>query len=632
MDVGLVVVPFADVERPAIGVSLLSAEVQRAGFSCQVYYLNFDLAEMIGKPLYTTVSESLPAESLVGEWFFADQVFGDVIPPADQYVQKILSRFLSGPMLGELLKARALRERFIDESVRRIQAGGARIVGFSTTFHQTCCCLAIARRLKQAADAPLVVFGGANCEGEMGLQMLRSFPWIDHVCTREGDIAFPELVRRLLHGGDPHGIPGMLSQGRSTVLSTPELVENLDELPDPDYSDYFERLSRADPALAVQPELLVETSRGCWWGAKHHCTFCGLNGDTMHFRSKSPERAFAEMKRLAARWPARKMDCVDNILDMRYFDGLFPQLAQQPLGLELFYEVKANLRLEHVQALRAAGVKTIQPGIESLSSEVLALMDKGCTGLQNLQLLRWCQEEGITVAWNLLAGFPGESPAAYAWQAALVPALLHLQPPSSCSPVRLDRFSPLFTRAAQFGLQRVRPTSAYFYVFPLDRGELSRLGSFFDFDHADGRQPDVYLAGLRREVEKWIVLQGGDPAQRPRLDLHLEPGGLRLEDTRPGAATAVLRLQGWRADLLLACDAGQSAARLQERMAGSAAAGDVQAQLDAWVAERLLAHMDGRYLCLAVFRDRPPSFQSRQPHARIPIAAATAARPLPSPA
>lgn len=31
--------------------------------------------------------------------------------------------------------------------------------------------------------------------------------------------------------------------------------------------------------------LLYEASLGCWWGEKHHCTFCGLNGTTMKFRA-----------------------------------------------------------------------------------------------------------------------------------------------------------------------------------------------------------------------------------------------------------------------------------------------------------------------------------------------------------
>jgi ribosomal peptide maturation radical SAM protein 1 len=623
-DVALIVVPFADVERPAIGVSLLKSEVARAGFDCTVHYLNFDLAELIGKQLYTTFSEALPAESLVGEWFFADLVFGDAIPPAEQYAQKILARLADNAVLADMMRARAVRDRFIEDSVRKIQDSRARIVGFSTTFHQTCCCLAIARRLKQIAEPPVIVFGGANCEGEMGMQMLRSFPWIDHVCTGEGDVAFPALVERTLRSGDVRGIQGILSQGHSVALSTPDLVEHLDELPDPDYQDYFARLALSDKALQVVPELPIETARGCWWGAKHHCTFCGLNGATMPFRSKSPERAFDEMCRLSQRWGVIKMNCVDNILDMRYFDSLLPRLASEGPGLEFFYEVKANLNRSQVKLLRAGGVRTIQPGIESFSNEVLKRMDKGCTGWQNIQLLRWCEEEGIQVAWNLLAGFPGESPADYARQAEWLPQLVHLQPPTSCSPIRLDRFSPLYTRADAFGLKRVRPTAAYFYVYPMGTRELSRLASFFDFDYADARAPAAYLAAAQRAVEKWIMLHAGDSTGHPRFDAFIQGDVLQLSDTRPCACQPARLFTGIEAQLYLACDQAQSLASLQRRFGAELSCAQMESLLAAWVADRLAIEMDGKYVSLAVIRNRPAEATTRGFHVPIPIAAAVA--------
>ncbi len=629
MDVSLVVVPFADVERPAIGVSLLKAELAVAGYSCKVHYLNFDLAERIGRDFYNTLSESLPAESLVGEWYFADLVFGDEIPPPEQYLQKILLRTAGERVTADVVRARAVRESFIEDSVRSILASGARIVGFSTTFHQTCCCLAIARRLKEAPHPPHIVFGGANCEGTMGLQMLRSFPWIDHVCTREGDRAFPELVTRILTGGDLGSIPGMLYQGVSRTPSTPDLVLDLDALPDPDYSDYFERLHQAETPPGIKPELLIESSRGCWWGAKHHCMFCGLNGDTMHFRSKSPDRVYAEMQRLSERWGVKKVDCVDNILDLRYLGTLFPRLIDEPLGLEFFYEVKANLRREQIATLGMAGVKTIQPGIESLSSEVLRLMGKGCTAAQNLQLLRWCDEHGILVAWNLLAGFPGESPEEYARLSRWLPLITHLQPPGACSPIRLDRFSPLYANAEALGLVRVRPNAAYFYVYPLSRRELFQLASFFEFDYADGRRPDDYLAGTRREVEKWVALHAQEPAERPRLDALCAGDVIRISDTRPVARTAKHQLAGLAADVYLECDEARSLDRLLGNFADRATAAELQRILNQLVDDQLMLPIDGRYLSLAVFRNRPAAAPTSIDYDQLSAAAAVAAQPLP---
>ena len=58
--------------------------------------------------------------------------------------------------------------------------------------------------------------------------------------------------------------------------------------------------------------------------------------------------------------------------------------------------------------LHLAGVHRIQPGIESLSNNVLKLMRKGTTGIRNIQLLKWCKQYKIAVDWNILYGFPGK--------------------------------------------------------------------------------------------------------------------------------------------------------------------------------------------------------------------------------
>ena len=69
--------------------------------------------------------------------------------------------------------------------------------------------------------------------------------------------------------------------------------------PIPDYRDFFEQFERSRFGRGWQPSVFVETSRGCWWGERMHCTFCGLNGATMTYRSKSAPRALAELTHLA---------------------------------------------------------------------------------------------------------------------------------------------------------------------------------------------------------------------------------------------------------------------------------------------------------------------------------------------
>ncbi|MGI9517160.1 MAG: RiPP maturation radical SAM C-methyltransferase, partial [Pirellulaceae bacterium] len=504
-DVVFPVMPFADAGRPSMGVSLIAAHAKQAGYSTSVLYFNLALARRMGKTLYQQIANGYAPDILVGEWFFADMVYGDEIPDADTYIRDIFPRHVHGnELIDQLLELRRQREEYLDQCCREILAESPRIVGFTTTFHQTCACLAVAQRLKQNPNAPWIVFGGANCEGAMGLQLIRSFDCIDFVCSGEADVSFPALLGQLLGGDRTAPIPGVLRQGEAEEVTQAEPVKDMDALPFPDFDNYFATLADSPLANEIQGQLVFETSRGCWWGDKHHCTFCGLNGHTMAFRSKKPERALEEIEYLAARHSTKNLGCVDNILDMRYVDSLFPQLAERGLELDIFYEVKANLRYEQLTKMRDGGLTEIQPGIESFSNEVLKLMDKGCTAAHNVQLLRWCQELGINVAWNILAGFPGESPSEYEATARLVPQVTHLAPPCSCSLVRLDRFSPFHLQADKYGFKRVRPARAYFYVFPLGRRELEKLAYYFDFDYADERDPNEYLSPVIREVQLWI--------------------------------------------------------------------------------------------------------------------------------
>jgi hypothetical protein len=78
-----------------------------------------------------------------------------------------------------------------------------------------------------------------------------------------------------------------------------------------------------------------------------------------------------EITQLVSRYQPQYIEMVDNILDMKYFRDLVPELERRRLKISLFYETKANLTKEQVRALSAAGIATIQPGIESLSTEVL---------------------------------------------------------------------------------------------------------------------------------------------------------------------------------------------------------------------------------------------------------------------
>ncbi len=323
MKVLLVNMPFAGL-RPAIGASLLKAHLEGIGCTVEVRYLNLRFAERIGTADYTYIADETPTQSLAGDWVFAPLLNG-ARPAADAaYRETFSTRFGPSPLGGDRLalleRARAATPGYLDDCLSTVDWSAYDIVGFTTTFTQNVASLALARRIKQRYPSIVIAFGGANCEERMGLGLHRSFPFLDYVFSGEADLSLPRVVQALRDGQPATDVPGVISRvGGASVYTrlTPDRVKDLDDLPYPDFSDYFEQLGLLDQRYATG--VLMESSRGCWWGEKHHCTFCGLNGTSMAFRSKSAGRVLAELTDLSQRYRARHVEMVDNILDLAYF-------------------------------------------------------------------------------------------------------------------------------------------------------------------------------------------------------------------------------------------------------------------------------------------------------------------------
>lgn len=621
MNVLFVNMPFSSL-FPSIGVSLLTSILKSRGIGARVEYLNLDYAARVGPETYRFLCVGVPSQALIGDYVFASCLSPDRGRDYDAYFRWVYDEFLtpdghvavsphtfavhpvaSGERLRLLCETAG---QFLDDCLERIDWLAYDVVGFTTTFAQNTASLALACRLKERYPQLTIVFGGANCEADMGLQLHRSFPFIDYVCSGESDESFPRLVEALAEGRPADDIPGVIYRegGESRFLSlTPLRVENLDALPYPDYDDFFEQ-STAIGIDTTNHEIPVETSRGCWWGDKQHCTFCGLNGLTMTFRAKSPDRALQELISLSERYHTTNLFVVDNILSMRYLKDLLPELKRRSVGLDLFYETKANLTKEQIAVFRDAGISRVQPGIESLSTHVLRLMRKGTSALQNIQVLKWCRELGLGCTWNMLYGFPGETPEDYAEMIPLIWAIHHLQPPHACYPIRLDRFSPYFQDADAFGITAVRPAEAYQRVYDLPPEDLRNLAYYFDHAYADNRDPRTYVQEMLAAVRAWTTyyawayIRGGE-----RIGLTYTDDGttLSIHDTRWETPQAFTQLTGWQRSIYLYCDQNRSfqhIVTLGNEL--GATTGEIEAFLKQQVALRLMVSAEDRYLSLAV--------------------------------
>jgi ribosomal peptide maturation radical SAM protein 1 len=555
----LVSMPFMEIDRPSIQLGLLKAILRDRGFPVRTLHANLDLAAKIGPDYYRALCQQ--RGRMVGDWLFSPEAFGANAPDPELALLADFAADLS--YLGDApdeVRDQLMHTRqrdipaYLDSLVETVAWQDVRVVGFSSTFQQNVASFALARRLKERLPHIVTVFGGANFDGEMGPEFVRTVDCIDFAVIGEGDAALPDLLEALAGGTDPGAVAGVARRVGATVVAAPAAtpLRRLDDLPTPDYDEYFahaEDLGLLPRTGHRRVWIPFEAARGCWWGEKHHCTFCGLNGTTMQFRSKSPDRVFHELAQQARRYHSFLFEAVDNILDMGYFKELFPRLIDSAADYEIFYELKANLTRAQLKLLSQAGVTRIQPGLESLSSRVLELMRKGVRAAQNVNLLRWAQYYHIDVSWNLIWGFPGESAQDYAEQADVVPHLVHLRPPANAGRIWMERFSPLYETSETVGLRFRTAERSYRYVYPRHI-DLDRIAYFFEYEF-ESTLPDSAYEPLRAAVAAWS--QGWDTGRRPVLKYWSAPGFVQIYDGRCEGREGTYTFEGTLAQIFLAC-------------------------------------------------------------------------------
>src|SRR5690606_31494735 len=98
----------------------------------------------------------------------------------------------------------------------------------------------------------------------------------------------------------------------------------------------------------------------------------------------------------------------------------------------------------------------------------------------------------ISLVWNLLWGFPGDSRAHYEETLAVLPYLTHLQPPGGFWPVMIDRFCPYFESPGRYGVENIRPLPGYYDVLP-PGAPVPKIAYHFegDFESESYRHPDL---------------------------------------------------------------------------------------------------------------------------------------------
>jgi radical SAM superfamily enzyme YgiQ (UPF0313 family) len=276
--------------------------------------------------------------------------------------------------------------------------------GFSTVCSSYPLTLRIAAEVKRVHRKSVVALGGPQAS-VVDISTMRAFPFIDLVVRGEAEQTLPDLVGALAGHSSLAAVPGITfrrNKGREIVRS-PEapLVLDLDALPFPAFHLF--------PDVRFCRHFPLELGRGCPFA----CTFCSTNDFfRRRFRLKSPAHMIAEMRRVKQTYGINSFELVHDMftVDRKRVVAFCEALLESK---EEFYwgcSARTDCIDEELIALMAkAGCRGIFFGIETGSSRMQKIIDKGLELNDSAERVRSCDKLKINTAVSLMAGFPDET-------------------------------------------------------------------------------------------------------------------------------------------------------------------------------------------------------------------------------
>lgn len=390
----LISMPWSRKDILSIQLGGLKAYLQKESFCVESRHYYKDILAYIGKDIYSDIV----VNSL------GDLVFSPLYTPEKM---EDVKEYLQG-RLGETFDFDELYRNVVsyvnDILYNDVNWGEYTNIAFSTSLVQFVPSLYLAKRIKEIHPHVNIIFGGASLVDEIAKSVISTFDEVDFVIKGEGELTLAELLHKIEEGKrDYHSVAGIVfREPNGNVVETPnrQLMCNIDDLPTPQFDDYFTYSLR--DAEYYPPIITVEASRGCFWG---RCSFCNLNSQWHNtYREKSAEKVSREIYSQSEQY--RLLDFFFTDSNVSNKENLFGKLKQHKKDYVLHAEVSGHLSHRDFIEMRDAGMRDIQIGIEAFSSSLLKKYTKGVSVMRNIEMLKWCTELGISVFYNVITGFP----------------------------------------------------------------------------------------------------------------------------------------------------------------------------------------------------------------------------------
>ena len=490
--VALISTPWPLFNRPSVQLGSLKAFLKSRIPKLDIdnHHIYLSIAVKLGYDVYRKISES--------SWL-SESLYGALVyPERKDLIKRFWNRYarrIFGKKKKDFEEIYEVLKKESDSILDNIDWNNYFLVGFSICFSQLTSSIYFIKKIKERSPKTKIVIGGCCCAGDLGKSLLDTYDEIDFVIQGEGELPLYHLVSSIL-SDNITPFPGIISKNFNSngILQ----IERLDELPIPDYSDYFEQIRKLPKEKVFQPRLPMEISRGCWWG---RCAFCNLNLQWKGYRAKSEKRVLEELKFLVEKYQTLSISFMDNLLPPSRLKELFSQICSLGKDLRLFAEIRANTPLDVLIMMKKAGMDEVQVGIEALSTKLLKKMNKGATAIQNIEIMKNCEAEGTPkLVGNLILQFPGSDEEDVKETLRNLEFVFPFRPLKGI-PFWLGYGSYIWKNPSQFKINKVKNHIYYSRIFPPNI--LNKLTLMIQTYYGDVKRQIRMWRPLKKKLKEW---------------------------------------------------------------------------------------------------------------------------------
>jgi ribosomal peptide maturation radical SAM protein 1 len=477
----LVSMPFAGIDIPSIQLPTLQGYAKKKGVCIETRNLYLKAASIYGLHNYNALIYP-PNDSYTAQLVFSKYVFADHwkknYSAIKQYYTKNILEACSSVNLFDFESYVQKTDIFYQWVVNTIDWDSFDIVGFTLNYGQFLPSLAVAKEIKSRYPHITIVLGGSRTVGALGKHVLECFDYIDYIVSGDGELALTALALNTLQITQ---IPNVQYRYNDMVQVNPHNdCFDLNELPILNYDQFFSELELCSQSVKqyfqYYGRMPVEISRGCFW---NNCSFCNLNIQYCSYREKKISKIITEIDYLSSQYKILDFHLIGNVLPQDH-QSFLKEIQHIGKDFRFFAETRAGrMKSNEYLDLKNAGFREIQTGIESFSPHYLKTMNKGTKVIDNIAVLKYCKENGISNRYNLIIGYPNEEPIDFIETKENIKSFISfLDPPNLCQ-LRVLYKNKIYNDPSAFNIKKLRYSPIDTVMFP---SEYLEKGICFVYD------------------------------------------------------------------------------------------------------------------------------------------------------